>query len=442
VLFAWTGLFGEHEIVVRLPSLLCGVGSIVLTCALARRIVGPRAALLAGVWLGFAPAHVWYSQEATPYAMVGFLVVAAATLAFRVADVERPAAASLALYLAVLAGAVFTHYFAIVALVPLSVVAAFARPRPRAGLLVAHAVVAAGFGAMLWTKSAAGGLVTGQPFLRPFDAFEAWMLHFHWFLHGNTLWRVSPYGASPEHLAAHPGLLTLQLAAAALVARGLWRALRGGSAVHGATVIGLGMALPALLGALTALGNRQLYIERYAFFGLPFFAVLLAAGATELGGRRFGRVAATALLAAGGVAWGAWYSVDDRWTVYKQNPDWRAVAADLAAQATNERRVLAIGIAPTLPLRYHLRRIGAAGRVFVTDDEVELVRQLATRRGARRVYVVENLFWPGDLYGRLAAVAAADPRLHRTDVRDHLGVRLFGFERRGSRRARVTAEGD
>jgi len=428
VLFAWTGLFGEHEVVVRLPSLLCGVGSIVLTYELARRIVGRGPALLAGIWLGLAPAHVWYSQEATPYAMAAFLVTAAAALAFHVADTEGPAAAPLALYLVALAGAVFCHYYAIVVLVPLSACALFARPRARAGLLTANALVAAGFGAMLWAKSASGRLVTGQGFLRPFDAFEAWMLHFHWFLHGNTIWRVSPYRASLAHLVAHPGLLLLQLAAAALVARGIWRVSRGGRPARGAALIGLLVALPLLLGALTAAGYRRLYIERYAFFVLPFFAVVLAAGATEFRRRRVGRGVAAGLVGAAAVAWAAWYVEDDRWTVYKQNPDWRAVVSEVAARGHTRETAVMLYATPAIDLRFYVRRrFGASAPAVLPANRLRF--HAAKRRGMRTVYLVENLYWRGGVQREIEKLEG-DPRLRRRALHELHGVRLHEFEMR------------
>lgn len=266
------------------------------------------------------------------------------------------------------------------------------------------------------------------------------MLAGQWFLHGNSLWRLGPYGASLSDLLARPGLLALQLAAATLLGLGILRAWRSATAAGGRALVGLLVVLPAALWGATGAGFRQLYIERYAFWVLPFFAILMASGATAFLDVRRRRAASGFLIVVGVASYAGWIVYDDRWTVYKQNPDWRNAAADLAALATPERPVLAVGVTPTLALRHHLRRIGAAGRVVVTDDPSEIARQVATPTGARQVFVVENLYWPGDLHGRLAA-AAAEPRLRRTDTREHRGVRLHRFEWQRPRRARVPAAG-
>lgn len=73
--FAWVSVVGDHEVLVRLPSLVFGLGSIVLAYHIARRVGGGYTAFLAGLFLCLSPAHVWYSREATPYAMTMFLLL-------------------------------------------------------------------------------------------------------------------------------------------------------------------------------------------------------------------------------------------------------------------------------------------------------------------------------------------------------------------------------
>jgi 4-amino-4-deoxy-L-arabinose transferase-like glycosyltransferase len=428
LLFDWVELFGEHEVVVRLPSLLFGLLSIALTYELARRWTDVATARLAAGWLCLAPAHVWYSQEATTYAMVAFLVLAAALLAARAAEPGSSWRAS-GLYFGALLAALFTHYYALVALLPLSLLAMSAPERPRRRLLAANALAGAAVVAVFAAKRAAGHLQTGQAFLRPFDAFEGWMLGGQWFLHGNTLWPLSPYRASPTELAARPALLALQLAAAALLALGVRRAWRAGPPAHGRVLLAFLFVLPAALWAVTLAGYAQTYIERYVFWALPFYAIVIASGATACGGVRGRRAAGGFLLAVGVASYAGWLVHDDRWTVYKQNPDWRSAAADLAARAAPGRPVLVVGVAPTLALRYHVRRIGAAEIVIVRDDDKELLDRLSTTPGARKLFLVDNLYWPGDLYGQLAALEK-DPRLRRTRVHAHRGVRLYEFVRR------------
>ncbi len=58
-------------------SLFFGILLIALTCALARRIVGPRVALIVAALVAFSPYHVWYSQEVRMYTLGAALGVVA-----------------------------------------------------------------------------------------------------------------------------------------------------------------------------------------------------------------------------------------------------------------------------------------------------------------------------------------------------------------------------
>lgn len=60
--------FNTSPFWVRFPSALLGAATVVLLFLLGRRILGTPAALLAALFLAIAPYHVWYSQDARPYA--------------------------------------------------------------------------------------------------------------------------------------------------------------------------------------------------------------------------------------------------------------------------------------------------------------------------------------------------------------------------------------
>jgi uncharacterized membrane protein len=76
-LYGWVGLFGENELVIRLPSVMCGLAGILLTYAIAKKYAGIQSALLAALFLCFSPTHIWYSQEAVSYAMTMCFLLAA-----------------------------------------------------------------------------------------------------------------------------------------------------------------------------------------------------------------------------------------------------------------------------------------------------------------------------------------------------------------------------
>jgi len=56
--------FGHTEAWIRLPSVLFAIASIPLLYALARRLIGEKAALAAAVLFALSPTDVYYSQEA------------------------------------------------------------------------------------------------------------------------------------------------------------------------------------------------------------------------------------------------------------------------------------------------------------------------------------------------------------------------------------------
>jgi hypothetical protein len=60
--------FDDGEFWVRLPAALLGTATVVLTFLLGRRVAGTAVGVLAALLLAVAPYHVWYAQEARPYA--------------------------------------------------------------------------------------------------------------------------------------------------------------------------------------------------------------------------------------------------------------------------------------------------------------------------------------------------------------------------------------
>ena len=66
-------VLGESEFALRLPSVIAGICTIPIVWALTRNITGSRGtANIAAALLAVNPLHVWYSQEARPYALLLF----------------------------------------------------------------------------------------------------------------------------------------------------------------------------------------------------------------------------------------------------------------------------------------------------------------------------------------------------------------------------------
>lgn len=426
LLFFWVELSGEHELAVRTPSLLFGIGSILLSYGLLRRRSGDETALLAGLLLAFSPAHVWYSQEATAYAMTLFLLVSAACLADGL--VREPfSAARGALFALALVGVVFTHYYAAAFLLPFGLLALTAHDRARRWMLAAVACAGFAVAAALLAKHFGGHLARGQGFLRPFTLFEAWMLLFHWFLEGNALWTVSPYAASLRHLLEHPLLLVCQLGAGVLLLRGLFAGEERTRRAIGLDAAFLG-TLPVALALAGLAGLRHLYVERYLLPVLLFFVPLLARGAGSIRRPLPRRAAAAALLALSAAGWIAWWQKPQQWTVYKPNPDWRATVPLLLDRTPANEGALVLGGAPLADLAFYVGRMGGRERLLVLEGRRLPADDSDLWRGRRTVHLVRIHHWKGGS-DRLRDLLERNPRLRRVGSATAAGVEVLSYER-------------
>ncbi len=121
----WAKL-GTGEFWLRLPSAIFGATECVVVAALGKQIFGSRL----GVWLGwlavFAPLHIYYSQEARPYALWSLLVTV--TLLFLLRYCASPDTGKLVGYVSFAVLALYTFPYAFVVVGFSAVLAALYRP--------------------------------------------------------------------------------------------------------------------------------------------------------------------------------------------------------------------------------------------------------------------------------------------------------------------------
>jgi 4-amino-4-deoxy-L-arabinose transferase-like glycosyltransferase len=421
--FVWTGLVGESELIVRAPSMVFGLASIALTYVLARRFGGPTTASLACLLLCLWPAHIWYSQEATPYAMAVCFMLAAIVAWPHVAKPEF-SARWLAAYVGAFVVAALTHYYLTAFLVPLTVLGLAAGSRGRRRIVMANALVALSLAVVLGFQYSQGGLPTGgMSFLRPFTLFEWWMLFFHWGLHGNSLWQVSPYRAAPAYLLEQPLLLALQIVVAGLTLRGLVAARRdGGPRWELAACM---CSLPAVMWILTLAGRDRLYIERYLLAVMPFFAIALARGATAWTDFRVRAASAGFVVALAVASFAAYSARSDQWTVYKQNPDWKSTVRFLSSEIKDPARARMVAATPPDDLNYYARK-ALPRRARVTRFDRRQLPVWLEDGNVDTIYLIDNLYWRGDIERALAEFAD-EPRFRMTGLKTFKGVELYTF---------------
>ncbi|MHB8656889.1 MAG: glycosyltransferase family 39 protein [Solirubrobacteraceae bacterium] len=354
LVWVWSKLFGYGEAGLRSFSALAGVTVVPVVYEAARRLISPRAALIAAALAACNPMLIWYSQETRSYSLLA-LMSAGTLLTFALVR-EQPTPRRLAAWVIGCALALATHYYALLAVVPEAVV-----------LLVTHwrrstqfAIVAVGLCGLGLVPLAVGQNGTG---------------HVSWIAHSplsRRLLEIIPQFAigfgSPAYGVLEPVAVAVAIGAAVLavcspeVRRQHGTLLVGGLAVAG-LVIDLGLVgagvddlitrnVIAILPATLLLAAGGLASRRAVGVGLLLTAVLCAIGVT----------------AAIGVA-------SDR---ALQRPDWRVVARALGPRPSpgpgiQGRAVLIQHYRDLLPLSLYLPRLHFMSPEGAVVSELDII---------------------------------------------------------------------
>ena len=396
-MFFWTTLFGEHELFLRIPSLLFGIFSILLTYWIAQTYDSWKTATLAALLLCFSPVHIWYSQEATPYSMALFFLLATVYVYRRLRE-DHSNWAWYNLYLGFFLLAVFTHYYAAIFLLPLSLLALSAEKRTRRRMIATHWVVILCLLISLGIKYTAGRLISGMGFLRPFTFFEWWMLFLNWFSHGNSLWTVKPYHASRlglQYLMGQQFLIVFQLIFLVILLRGLMPK-SGQPAWKQMWELSLFLfSMPLVMLFLTQIGYRHLYIERYLVLILPVFLIVIARGASGFSRVSLGIATLLFVVIVGAFSCTVFFFKNDTWTVYKQNPDWRSAASYLIQENNDSDELVVLNVTPAETLIYYLRRQGIRSFKVISVKQKEDYMPIMSTDNLKTFYLIKNHYWKG-----------------------------------------------
>jgi mannosyltransferase len=192
-------LGGTGELVTRLPSALAMAAAAAGVAAIGRRLVSPRAGLLAGLAFAALPKVSWFGQDVRSYAIVTALATAASYLLVRMLDAGDSRCRWMAAYAACLAGLGVANVFALL-IVPahgLTVMLAGRQARRRADGVAAPSLAswagAAGLavaavgplvilafrerGQIGWIQDAqSGGLASVRQLVGPLALFELMVL--------------------------------------------------------------------------------------------------------------------------------------------------------------------------------------------------------------------------------------------------------------------------
>jgi mannosyltransferase len=313
--WVWGRLFGFSEAGLRSLSALAGVLVVPVAYGLGRRLASPRVGLVAAALVACSPLLIWYSQEARPYELLA-LFAALSLLTFERAR-ENPTAGRLALWAAVCALGMLTHYFEAMLFVP-----------EAAWLVVVHARRW-----KVWAASAAAAAVGAAliPLAQSEQQFTTWISADPLGVRLRQLRTQSLVGFAVPHAAALwlIAILIVVLAATLLAFRAEPRERLGGIRMAIIGLAGFGLAMAPELAGKDLVNSRNL-IEL-----LPALAAFLACG---LGARRAGSVglAGAGVLCAIGIT-GTFY-IDAHPNL--QRADWRPIARALGAPPQPAARVV------------------------------------------------------------------------------------------------------
>jgi mannosyltransferase len=355
LVWAWSKVFGSGPIGLRSFSALAGTLTIPVMYAAGRQISN-RVGLWAAVLASVSPPMYYYSQEARCYALLT-LFSAAALVAFQ-RSLGAPRARSLALWAALSALALLTHYFAVFLFVPQALILArrlgWRTLRAPAGAVVLVGIALLPLAIKERSDGKASWIEAASLSKRTAETAKQFL--------------VGLYGPREVLTAALAGVLAA--GAVALVAfRGEER--ERSTAADMAIVAAVAVGVPLALAVAHVI---DIFDGRNTIAVWAPLALLVAAG---LGAARAPR--AGALLGAGLGAVSLAVIISTNLLPGYQRDDWRGVARSLPATVSAEGRVIVGPQLSSAPLSIYMGALQKTTAAGVLTDEVAFVA-LRTRR--------------------------------------------------------------
>jgi mannosyltransferase len=344
--WGWTHLLGYSELALRSVSAIAGAATVTAGYALAARLAGARAAVIAGALLAVSPLMVWYSQEARAYSLAALFATGTILCLIRYSDTLRRGwliawAGSAALGLC-------THYFVGFVVLP-ELVWLIWRLRARREVKAAVALV-----------------VLVAVALVPLALAQRGTGHTDYIAQGSLPTRSLQVPKQFLVGYASPGqLVTAPLAALIVLAGGLWPLARSRAALDRSTLIVLAVGLSCLLVPFVlALVGVDFINTRNLLPALPALLVVASVGFAVSAPWPRGAVPAAFLA---GLFALVLLLVDT--DVRYQRADWRGASAALGV-ATEPRALVVTPGSGLLPLQVYepgLRVLVRAERVSEID---------------------------------------------------------------------------
>jgi mannosyltransferase len=406
LLHVWL-LFGQGDAWLRLPSVVFGTLTVLVTALLGRALFGWRVGLLAGLLVAVSALQIDMSQEARAYALFSLLATASLWLLHRACTAGGAAWPG---YAAVTALALYTHNFAHFLLAAEVAYLAFMQALRRSwdwGPVLG--VLGAGVLFLPWLPSliAQLSLVRGDYWIQP-PGPHVW---------SDTLVSLAYYTPPGRDARAHLLLNAGRWLLLGLIALALASAWRRPRVLLPALAVGGPIALSVLVSWIVA----PIFVVRYVAFTVPAFWIVVARGLETVppGLARWllaGVVLLCVLLNLPPLYGDPSYS----------RSDLRAAAALVRARAQPGDLVVHSGLFTEVPFAHYNR--GQLEEVRTSDPSPDTLREAVL--GRQRFWYVRDFGVTDPAYAETAEQEARDLLAGWRTLEQHrvLGVHVFLLE--------------
>lgn len=341
--FFWIRLFGDSEISIRIPPLVCGIFSVFFTYCLGLKLFGRKVAFLASFLLCLSPVHIWYSQEASAYSMALCFLLFSVFSYYKLQERDVNIIWFF-IYFSTLFLAIFTHWVTFIYLVAISMLCLFKLSRVKRNVLIINIFITCCVMLFFGFKSRYGKIVTGVPWLYSFTPFEAWRVYFNWFVFGILL---NPQTYKIKVLLEKPFLFIPQVIFFIVFVKGMLLSFKKSNNSHGLDILFYVFLLPLFMLLLPVIGFKNIYSTRYLVFLLPFYYFVIAKGITGLTNKSM-RMIGICVTIVFSIAMFVIYSVNQDFspgTINKRIQPWSQVVYFLLNEAHCENSVLQVFMA-------------------------------------------------------------------------------------------------
>ncbi len=442
----WIHIFGDSEVLIRLPSLVMGYSSALIMQQWIAGRWGRLFSVLVFAWFIFSPFHIWYSTEAKNNAMVMLFTV----LIFVSYDalIARPDSRSSNAAIAASVLGIYTDFllfFPILAAWILlyadgvrkhdgALVGSYRRIMLRTIVLIAPIVI---YKAIIIE-------ILFRSYLK-FLNFEQLLLFFgDYLVSGNA---VMPIDTNNFVFNAHDIFTTLfyvssiLLVLICIVSGSKWLIANSGSQIV------VYFLVPIVIIMLLSLymhltGRRQVYLERsLASVTFYFFGIMLFSGVRLLPTSWMQNLVVIFFVILNIFASSLMLTVHKAdWTVYKPNPDWKSVSSYILKEDTNCSSSIIVGTSPLNALQYYMARSFKVDTDIFCLDSNQNSRfvswdsssnrdfvHMAKSKRAIFAYIVRNMYWSLQIDELLDHVHA-DARDKFINKKSFFGIELYTYQ--------------